>query len=250
MFFKRRPPPYVTMDLSPMPKAELPEPPAPPTPPPAPTLMDRAEDVAKALQAFERTAYAAALSAPKDAREEVTAAQEKIEAATKIVCDGRLAYALLRQLVPEVRYWPAWIKRDDFEKHKSFRCEVVSAQKTNAQQNGLGGEEVAVCFIYNGTRYTVRHINRGWSSVPNSMEQIGDASLYVDNECVLTIACTLDAAKEHEHWKFSSVRSMRLSASWTKDLLQMASDIEVGGRARLMRYSDDIAVETAKNIQL
>jgi len=211
------------------------------------TLMDKADEVANALSEFARFAYNMGQGRP-DA--ELDAAKEKVAAATKIVIEGRLAYALLRQLLEEVKYWPSWSKRDDFEQYKNLNCELLSAENNSVGDPNQRHEETVVKFIYNGRTYTFMFLDKGWSVLPGSTERYGVASLNDETGSVLSMECVLDGAVEFSYWQFLSLKVLRLKDVWTQDLLQIATDLELSREREREDYNNKEILEAARHIEL
>jgi hypothetical protein len=211
-----------------------------------PSLMDRAEAVSRALRSFEKQAYEEGFSDPD---QELVDAREMVDAAQKIIRDGRLSYALLRQLLHEVTYWPSWSKRDDFERIKNFICVLTLADREEVQLKHRKDVITTVAFTFSDRDYKIIHLDKGWSPAPDSPHKWGDVSLYAGNTLVMEVSATSEATEDH--WKFESVKALRIGdGQWMTDLLQMASDIERNKQARMGKYSEDAAREAAKNIEL
>lgn len=210
------------------------------------SLQDRAEMVAEALRSFEEQAHKEGIVTPD---QELVAAREMVDAAKTIILDGRLSYALLRQLLSEVSHWPSWSQRDDFETWKNFSCDLVKADRETVDLQYRNGELTTVSFTFSGRDYRVTHLDRGWSSAPDTNHKRSDVSFYAGDILVMELSATSEATDDY--WKFEGVKALRISDGiWMTDLLKIASEIEKTYQDRLKKYFDDELRETAKNIEL
>ena len=202
--------------------------------------------MAQALRAFEEQVYR---DGQPDPDAELIAAKQAVDAAAKIIRDGRLGYALLRQLLHEVTYWPSWSKREDFTDTMHFSCELIRADEERVKVTF--GEEVTktVTFVFSGRRYTIIHLDKGWSPAPESSHKWGDVAFYAGDDLVMEVSAISEASDDF--WKFQTVKAFRVGDGvWMTDLLQMASDIERGRQARRDKYVEDASREAAKKIEL
>jgi len=234
MFFKRRPAPVVPTPVEPSPVVL------------EPTLADRADTVARALRSFEEKAYEDGHVTPDAA---LVQAHETVAAATKVVRDGRLAYALLRQLLSETRTWHAWSLRDDFETLKHFACTGVVAVERKEPAGYRTDTIKDIFFVFNGRPYRLVHLDKGYSLAPESNQKWGDVSFYAGDTLVLSVSATEEVTDDY--WKFQAVNALRVGdGEWMKDLLQIASDIEQTSVQSRNKWADDATLEAAKNIQM
>jgi hypothetical protein len=229
VFFKHRKPP-------PPPQAAPPEKGFGPS-----TLADRAEAVAIALRSFEELAYANGNAQPPD---DLVKARELVDAATLIVSEGRLAYALLRQLLPETRTWPAWIMRPDFYDLVHFDGRDVVATKN--RENGTTTKEIS--FSFRGRVYKLLHMDRGYSAAPDADYKWGEVSFHAGDVLVLSVSAT--EGLDDDYWEMSSVKALRVGDTWMMDLLQIAMDIETGQIRQREKFRDNLTLEAARNIKL
>jgi hypothetical protein len=235
MFFKRRPPAPIAVHES-----------APPVPPAPPTLMDRAADVARSLRAFEKTAYGEGHTAPD---ENLVQAREAVASATKVIEDGRLAYALLRQLLSETRTWHAWSLRADFQGLKNFQCSNVVATERKEPAGYRTDTIRDTSFAFAGRPYRIVHLDKGYSPAPDLHHKWGDVSFFAGEVLVLSAAAIQETGDDF--WTFEAVKALRVGDGvWMTDLLQIATDIEHSGIRSREKWIDDMDREAAKNIQL
>jgi hypothetical protein len=208
--------------------------------------MDRAEAVAQALRAFKEQAYR---DGQPDPDVELIAAKQAVDAAAKIIRDGRLGYALLGQLLHEVTYWHAWSKRENFKETMNFSCELIQADKETVKVTYGAEVTNTIVFVFSGRRYKIVHLDKGWSPAPDTSHKWGDVAFYAGEDLVMEVSAISEASDNH--WKFETVKAFRVSDGvWMTDLLQMASDIERGWQVRRNKYREESARDAAKKIEL
>ena len=92
-------------------------------------------------------------------------AYRKVRLAEQIVRKGRISYALCRQLLEHVEYWPSWITRDDFDKHVVFDASEITARRIEA--DGRRRETTDVSFVFGERRYRIVFVDAGPSILPD-----------------------------------------------------------------------------------
>lgn len=86
---------------------------APPEQSASEKMQASAEAIAAELCNYEEASLEQEKSEPDI---DLPEAQRKLDAARTIVLDGRLSYALVRQLLGHVAHWSSWIGQSDFQK--------------------------------------------------------------------------------------------------------------------------------------
>ena len=181
-------------------------------------LMDTAVTIARELRNFERAALEKEAPTPD---RELLDAQEKLDAARKIVRDGRLSYALIRQLAHHVAHWSSWIKRDDFRKYVKFDADDISAERTETDGEYRKEKVDRVSFVFEGNSYSCVIRDKGYSAAPGDTYKFGEVELWVENDLVLKLSMTEDYSKEYSSWEYRDVMAFRAGA-WMTALIKIA----------------------------
>jgi hypothetical protein len=209
-------------------------------------LRQAADELASSLSSYSDAAYQASKSAP-DA--EMVEARAKVEAARKLVLEGRMAYALGRCIPDHVRHWPSWITRDDFRKWVHFSASDIDARQHEEVEVSRTAKIATVSFTFNGSRYRVVLRDCGMSFAPEIAEKNGEIELWRGDDLVAKFELIEDLTKEYSHWEFSEVRALRVGP-WMKDVIDIATQIESGQRKWSEDFHDNRTLEAAKNIDL
>lgn len=212
--------------------------------------VDRFNEAAATLAASLDTYADAAFCASREAPDkDLVEARAKVEAARKLVTEGRLAYALGRCLPGHVEHWPAWINRDDFRKWVHFDAQSIAAYEHEEQDGSRNAKVVTIDFIFNGRQYRFVLRDRGMSYAPDRSDKIGEVELWHNDFLVAKFEVIEDLLKEYSEWEFSDVLALRVG-QWMQDVLDIAAQIEAGRHRSLGRFTDERTVEAAKNIDL
>lgn len=198
---------------------------------------------ANALAEYER--YALRLETP-DRDPELEEARRKMRMAQRIVDEGRISYALCRQLLEHIRYWPAWIERNDFEKHVVFDAREVTAREESAE--GKCTRKIVVEFSFGNRRYRIAFTDKGFSHVPDDTLRYGEITFDVDDVSVLSMDIT-QGIDEFAYWKSSSVKSFR-AGDWMQELLTISAQIEARNRTKRCAATDSLIRKAGANIHL
>ncbi|MBJ3764598.1 hypothetical protein ILP92_17825 [Maribius pontilimi] len=240
MFWKKKPPPETHEPV----RSEPPAAPQPKTP--TEKLNEAASTLAASLIAYSEAAYRASQPGP-DA--ELQAAYDKVEAAHKLVTEGRIAYALGRCLPEHVKYWPSWIKQDDFENYVGFAATEIAATEEKEEDGSRNIKVKTIDFTFNDGHYRLILRDRGMSYAPDDPYRLGEVELFTEIERVAKLEIVEDISKEYSQWEFSEVRALKVGP-WMQDLLDMATQIEVSRRRRMDEFQDERAREAARDIDL
>jgi hypothetical protein len=224
-----------------------PAPPAAPKPKtPAERLNEAASTLAASLAAYSEAAYRAA---QPGADAELQAVYDKVNAARELVTKGRLAYALGRCLPEHVKYWPSWIKRDDFEKYIGFAATEISATETKEEDGSREIKVSTIDFTFNGGRFRLILRDKGMSYAPGDPFRFGEVELFTGIERVAKFKIMEDVLKEYSEWEFSDVRALKVGP-WMQDVLDMSAQIEASRRLRMDEFQNERAREAALDIDL
>lgn len=147
----------------------------------------------------------------------------------KIVDEGRISYALCRQLLEHIQHWPAWIERDDFEKFVVFDAHDIVARKGIAE--GKRNSGINVTFTFRERRFGINFIDEGYSVVPDDNLRYGEIELYVDDNLVLSMDVSQEMG-EFSHWRSGLVKAL-YPGNWMQELLDISAQIEIRNRERL-----------------
>jgi hypothetical protein len=208
-------------------------------------LNEAAEALSSSLSAYSEAAYRASKSVP-DA--ELIEARAKVEAARKLVLDGRMAYVLGRCIPEHVKYWPSWNKRDDFRTYVHFNANNIESDQHEEVDGSRTVKIVTIIFTFNESRYRLVLRDRGMSYVPDAFERVGEIELWLRDEIVAKFELIEDLAKDYSQWEYSDVLALR-AGPWMKDMIDIATQIESGGRKWLEDLHNNRTLEAAKNIE-
>ena len=203
-----------------------------------------AERLVEALSEYER--YALDVERP-EADPDLDDAYRKVRLAKKIVSEGRISYALCRQLLEHVEHWPSWITRDDFEEYIVFDASEITARR--AKKAGRRGETTEVSFVFGERCYRVVFTNEGPSYVPEDSHYYGEIEFLVDDRVVLSMSVSQDLSSNFSYWTMSSVKVF-VPGDWMKELLRIAAQIEIRNDVKRKAYIDRRTREASANIRL
>jgi hypothetical protein len=144
---------------------------------PGDKMTAAANAIAEGLRSYEAAALASEEQKPAP---ELVQARSKLEAARKIVMDGRLGYALVRQLVEHTKYCPSWIKRQEFSSYIDFDATDITGEQKDTQDNGRRVETKTIRFQFEGKDYGCVFCDDGCSSAPDSQFKFGEAEFWSD----------------------------------------------------------------------
>lgn len=215
-----------------------------------PTHSERLDDAARRLAAslteYSEAAYRATQSEPDL---ELLEAKAKVDAARKLVTEGRLAYSLGRCLPEHMEHWPSWSKREDFHSFIGFDASDIFASSADMEEGPRKVKVANIEFTFNGTRYRFVMRDRGFSYVPDTAEKLGEVELHVGDQCVAKFEIIEDVTKDNSEWQFSDVRALKVSP-WMRDVIDMSTQIEVSRQRWTTDFLDDRTREAAREIDL
>lgn len=209
-------------------------------------LMAAADAIAEALRSYEKAALENETTGPDP---ELVEAQRKLEAARKIVMDGRLGYALVRQLVEHTKYWPSWIKRQDFSSYVDFDAADITAEENDTKDDGRQIKTKSIKFRFDGKEYGCVFRDEGYSSAPDSSFKFGQAEFWSDGVIVLKVSASLNLEHEYSNWEADDVMAFK-PGPWMQDLLKISAEIEQRHSRRLQKFNEDRIREAGANIEL
>ena len=201
-----------------------------------------AEKLAEALSEYERCALNFERPA---ADQDLHDAYRKVRLAEKIVNEGRISYALCRQLLEHVKYWPSWITTDDFDKYIVFDASDITARRSKAGERRR--ETTDVSFVFGERRYRIVFADEGLSSIPDDSHYYGKIEFLVD-ECVV-ISMKISQEIGFSYWEMDSVNAFD-PGDWMQELLRMSAQIEMRNEAKVKAYLDQRTREASANIRL
>lgn len=209
-------------------------------------MQASAEVIASELRNYEMA------SLDQERREpdvELLEAQKKLNAARKIVRDGRLSYALIRQLLHHVAHWPSWISRSDFQKYVSFDASEISAFREELEGKFRSTTKDTISFVFEDVKYTCVILDKGYSQAPGDTYRFGEVEFWDAEELALKLSIIEDYSKEYSHWEFGDVLAFH-SGEWMTALIKMASQIEQRERQMRDSFLDEQVIDAGKNINL
>lgn len=210
------------------------------------SLQEAADKLASALSSYSEEVYRASQSEPDPDLEE---AEAKVSAARKLVTEGRLAYCLGRCLPEHMKYWPSWSQRDGFEALVGFEASEIVATSSESEDGSRKVKVATIDFTFNQTKYTFVLRDRGFSYVPDTAEKLGEVELHANSQRVAIFDVVDDVSKEYSEWQFRDVRALKVGP-WMKDVIDMATQIEVFDRKRTTDFLDDRTKNAARDIDL
>lgn len=209
-------------------------------------MQASAEVIAAELRNYEKASLDQERSEPDI---ELLEAQRKLDAARKIVRDGRLSYALIRQLLHHVAYWSSWISRTDFQKHVSFDAKEISATREELEGKFSSTTKDTVSFVFEDAKYTCVIHDKGYSNAPGDTYKFGEVEFWVAEKIVLKLSIVEDYSKEYSQWEFGDVMAFH-SGEWMTALIKMASQIEQRERQKRDAFHVDQVIVAGENITL
>ena len=202
-----------------------------------------AENLAKALAEYEK--YALDVERPEPDPSLINA-HCKVRIAKEIVNTGRLNYALCRQLLEHVKYWPSWITHEGFhEKNVLFDATEIAASKRKEGEDKV--EITDVSFIFGGRHYRLVFRDEGISF--SSDNYYGTVEFQVDNHLVLAMNISKEIYHDGSYWRGYSVEAFD-PGDWMQELLTISAQIEMRNKAKLKAYLDERVLEASANINL
>jgi hypothetical protein len=133
----------------------------------------------------------------------------------------------------EIRHYPSWSRRADFEKWNKLQLSEVSGERE--------GDEEYVEFMFNGTRYKIiKSASTGYDG-----DLYTDFSIFEKNEEMFSISCS---SEYHEHGMSHScldVTAFRRRGNWAEALLLMRGRID----AESKKGSTDLSYLKADEIR-
>ena len=209
-------------------------------------MQASAEVIAAELRIYEKASLDQERSEPDI---ELLEAQRKVDAARKIVCDGRLSYALIRQLLHHVAHWSSWISRTDFQNYVSFDAKEISAAREELEGDFRSTTKHTISFVFEDVKYTCVIHDKGYSNAPGDTYKFGEVEFWVAEKIVLKLSIIEDYSKEYSQWEFGDVMAFH-SGEWMTALIKIASQIEQRNRQKLDAFQVDQVIDAGKNITL
>jgi hypothetical protein len=176
-------------------------------------------------------------------------AAELVARAENLIAESGIGPALAPTLLEEVKHWPSWSKRDDFQKWMHFPAtDVFGADERNEQ-----GHKIArVNFRYKDRQYGVHFVDEGydaWQANNDDPSLYGKVELSLDGETVLGLDISLKLSPDHASWRWTRLFAF-MAGAWMKDLIEIATYIELDQGERLDKAISEDAIERASRIKL
>lgn len=209
-------------------------------------MQASAEVIAAELRNYEKASLEQERSEPDF---ELVEAQRKLDAARKIVRDGRLSYALIRQLLHHVAYWSSWISRSDFQKNVSFDAKEITASREVLEGKHRSTTKDAISFVFEDVKYACVIYDKGYSQAPGDTYKFGEVEFWVAEKMVLKLSIIEDYSKEYSQWEFGDVMAFH-SGEWMTALVKIASQIEQRERQKRDAFHVERVTDAGKNITL
>lgn len=115
----------------------------------------------------------------------------------------------------EIKHYPAWSSRGDFEKWNKLHLSGLSGAKENDIES--------VEFVHGTQRFSVTE--RTWSGVEG--ESYADFSFLEDGNEVFAIGCSVDYGEYGASYRCLNVSAFKKRGSWAKVLLQYYGQIQI-----------------------
>lgn len=112
----------------------------------------------------------------------------------------------------EIKYYPAWSSRGDFDKWNKLHLSGISGTKEKDTES--------VEFMHGTQRFTVTQ--RTWSD-----ESYADFSFLEDGDEVFAIGCSVDYEEYGTSYRCLNVSAFKNRGSWAKMLLQYYGQIQI-----------------------
>lgn len=213
-------------------------------PAPQPKFLDQKEAAERLADSLREYSDVLAREMRTRPDQEVLDARAKIDAATKIVTEGRLAYALGRAVPEEIKSWPWWINQDDFHTWVSFDARDIQASHYKEKdQIDRDIKVVDVSFTFSGNPYRIILRDRFFPCYPHA-----DIELW-DQDTLVAHFYLGHTDGEFPRFKFEEINAFRVGP-WMQDILTMAAQIEAFHEHRRQRDHDDHVRQTGRNIEL
>lgn len=175
-------------------------------------------------------------------------AMETVSRAKRIAGDSGIGPALAPTLLEEVRYWPSWSQRDDFQKWVHFPAIDVFGSD---EKDERGHKITRVYFRYKECQYGVYFVDEGckaWEPINDDPSYYGKVELTLDGQTVLGLDIQRKMFPDHARWRWTNVFAFTAGA-WMKDLIEIASYIELDMEYRLDTAIAEDVIERASGIK-
>lgn len=136
------------------------------------------------------------------------------ERLSKFARDNKLDSAL-SDLWKEIRHYPAWSSRDDFEKWNKLHLAGISGWKE--------GDTESVEFSHGNHRFKITE--RRWYGAEG--ERYSDMSLYEDSEEVFAISCSIHDKYDVDAYSCHGIAAFRKRGNWPQVILGYHAQIQI-----------------------
>lgn len=136
------------------------------------------------------------------------------ERLSKFARDQKLD-AALSDLWKEIRHYPAWSSRDDFEKWNKLHLAGISGSKE--------GETESVEFSQGNQRFKITE--RRWYGIEG--ERYSDMSLFEDSEEVFAISCSIHDEYDVDAYSCHGISAFKKRGNWPQVILEYYTQIQI-----------------------
>lgn len=136
------------------------------------------------------------------------------ERLSKFARDNKLD-AALSDLWKEIRHYPAWSSRGDFEKWNKLHLAGISGSKE--------GDTESVEFSHGNQRFKLTE--RRWYGIEG--ERYSDMSLFEDSEEVFGISCSIHDEYDVDAYSCHSIAAFRKRGNWPQVILGYHAQIQI-----------------------
>lgn len=137
------------------------------------------------------------------------------ERLSKFARDKKLDSAL-SDLWKEIRHYPAWSSRDDFEKWNKLHLAGISGSKE--------GDTESVEFSHGNQRFKITE--RRWYGTEG--ERYSDMSLFEDSEEVFAISCSIHDEYDVDVYSCHGISAFKKRGNWPQVILGYYAQIQTG----------------------
>jgi hypothetical protein len=209
--------------------------------PPAATGLSSDEQLIRAVEDFRAGMKAVAAAREAEYESRIADAEKRIEYANTLVIRTCVHKALLT-LFKEVRRWPSWIKRDDFNGASGLGLTETTAEEERGPEATL----TRVSFVFNSRRYRFEAEENERLSFDGG-SKFGRIRLYDNDELVISIETVHDLVSEDDEWRYLSVDALKPGA-WVADIVQLEQKIEFAQETWIKHFEAQRLLEQAKNL--
>lgn len=176
-------------------------------------------------------------------------AKKRIQRAEELVRQSGLGKAL-EALLAHTKHWPAWSKREDFEKWVGFPVGKVLAEKQSDEGKYKVTTTTVICFVYDGEQYALRFKDDGTTILPDGEAfHSGTVEFIANRETVLGLDISEDSSEFVSEWRYFGVNALKIGP-WSKALLEIGAYIRSHDAKSRTKLDDEFTINKARNISV